>query len=111
MRELEREGPLVTTEIGAFELYLGIQNLGDHRKDAERARIKSLLGKMEVLPLERRSAIRAAEIAGGTRRRGRSIGLTDLFTAAIALAHGGDTIVTRDVEDFQRVPELRVESY
>jgi len=111
LAELEQEHRLVTTEVGAFELYLGVEHLGARRRERERGRVKSLLEPMDVLPLERRGAIRAAEIAGEVRRRGRSVGLADLLTAAIALGHGGDTIVTRDVEDFRRVPGIRVETY
>lgn len=108
---LEAEEPLRTTEVGAFEIYLGVQHLGEARRAAEETRVKELLDQMDVLPFERRSAIRAAEIAGTIRRHGQTVTLADLFTAAIALGHGCDTIVTRDVADFRRVPELRVETY
>lgn len=111
VRQLEEEEPLRATEIGSFELHLGVQPLGERRRAAEEARITELLAQMEMLPFERRSAIRAAEIAGVIRRRGQTMSLADLFTAAIALGHGCDIVVTRDVTDFRRVPGLRVETY
>ncbi len=111
IEKLEEEGALSTTEIGAYELYLGVQGLGRRRGTAERARIDDLLDQMNVLPLERRSAIRAAEIAAHLRKRGQTIGILDLLTAAIALAHGADIVITRNVEDFRRIPGLRVEIY
>ena len=111
VRNLEEEEPLRATEIGSFELYLGLQRLGESRRTTEESRIKDLLDQMTLLPFERRSAVRAAEIAGAIRRRGQTISLADLFTAAIALGYGCDTIVTRDIADFRRVPGLRVETY
>ena len=111
VRDLEEEEPLRATEIGSFELYLGLQRLGESRRTTEESRIKDLLDQMTLLPFERRSAVRAAEIAGAIRRRGQTISLADLFTAAIALGYGCDTIVTRDIADFRRVPGLRVETY
>ena len=111
VRNLEEEEPLRATEIGSFELYLGLQRLGESRRTTEESRIKDLLDQMTLLPFERGSAVRAAEIAGAIRRRGQTISLADLFTAAIALGYGCDTIVTRDIADFRRVPGLRVETY
>ena len=111
VQAIEEEEPLRATEIGSFELYLGVQHLRNARRAKEEKRIKDLLDQMDLLPFERRSAIRAAGIAGAIRGRGQTISLADLFTAAVALGHGCNTIVTRDVVDFQRVPGLRVETY
>jgi len=111
LRELEAEGPLFTTEVVAYELYHGIQHLGRKRRDAEAARIEEVLAQPDVLPFDRPSAIRAAELSGELRRRGQTVGLVDLLIASTALAHGSEALVTRDAADFRRVPGIRVETY
>ncbi len=98
-----------TTEVSAFELLLGAHRRG--RIVAERlAAVETLLGPMDVLPLDRRGASRAADILARLRTEGKDIGILDALIAGIALAAGYDTIVTRD-EAFRRVPGLRVETY
>lgn len=111
VERLEQLGPLTATEIGSCEIYLGAQRMGARRKESEMTRINDLLDQMNVLPFERRSAIRAAEIGADLRRRGQTIGVMDLFTAAIALGHGATSIVTRNATEFRRIPGLRVETY
>jgi tRNA(fMet)-specific endonuclease VapC len=111
VQALEAEGPLLTTEVVAYELYHGIQHLGRKRRDDEAARIDKVLARMDVLPFDRPSAIRAAELSGELRRRGQSVGIVDLLIASTALAHGGEALVTRDADDFRRVPGVRVETY
>ena len=111
LRGLEAAGPLVTTEVVAYELYLGIQHIGRKRREAEAARIEETLAQTDVLPFDRPSAIRAAELSAELRRRGHTIGILDLLIASTALAHGGEALVTRDAADFQRVPGILVETY
>lgn len=44
------------------------------------------------------------------RRSGRTIGANDMLIAAVALAHGL-TLVTHNVREFARVPDLRLEDW
>ena len=111
VRALEAEGPIATTEIVAYELHHGIQHVGRRRRDAEAGRIEELLAQADVLPFDRRSAIRAAEISGELRRRGQTVGIMDLLIAAGALALGAEALVTRDASGFRHVGGLRVETY
>lgn len=111
VEELERDGPLLTTEIGAYELYLGVERLQGRRHEEERGRVEDLLAQTDVLSFDRASSIRCARLSWELRRRGQTVGLLDLMTAGIALGHGHGTIVTRDREGFQRIPGLRVETY
>jgi predicted nucleic acid-binding protein len=98
-----------TTEVNAFELTEGAFPEGKlHR--AKFAHVQQVLGRLDVLGLDRAGALRAAEVAAGLRAEGRMIGILDVLVAGIALASGFDTIVTRD-EDFRHVPGLRVETY
>lgn len=98
-----------TTEVNAFELLLGAYRRG--RLDRERLKaVEKILTRLEVLPLERSGAARAAEVLSKLRAEGKDIGLLDALVAGIALATGYDTVITRD-EEFRRVPGLRTQTY
>jgi len=110
VRAMEEAGERkATTEVNAFELAEGAFPEG--RLDrAKFAHVQQMLGRLDVLVLDRAGALRAAEIAARLRSDGRSVGVLDILVAGIALASGFDTIVTRD-DDFRTIPGLRVESY
>lgn len=64
---------------------------------------------LEVIPLGRVEAARAAAINAGLAALGRRIGDRDALIAGTALAHGLD-VLTLNVAEFRRVPDLRVVS-
>lgn len=98
-----------TTEVNAFELILGAYHRG--RLDPKRlAAVETILSRVDVLPLDRNGASRAADLLAKLRAEGKDLGLLDALIAGIALASGCETIVTRD-EGFRRVPGLHVQSY
>lgn len=99
-----------TTELNAFELYCGAYHGGRPSPRLLRA-VEALLRRIEVLPLTRAASLRAGEIASLLRSKGEEIGTLDVLIAAIALVHGVETIVTKDAEDFRRIPGLQVEMY
>lgn len=110
VREAEARGERgATTEVNAFELLMGAFPNG--RAKPERvAELQRFLERLDVLPLNRAGALRAAELASKLRAEGRDPGALDVLIAGIALAAGYDTIVTRD-EAFRRIPGLRVQTY
>jgi tRNA(fMet)-specific endonuclease VapC len=59
-----------------------------------------------VLPWDRASA----DILQGLRKQRIRIGTMDLKIASIALAHNA-TLLSRNLRDFERVPNLRVEDW
>ncbi|MFL6261642.1 MAG: PIN domain-containing protein [Thermoanaerobaculia bacterium] len=73
-------------------------------------RVESLLESLEGLPLDKDSDRRYAEIRLHLDQRGRPIGSNDLLIAAHALALDL-TLVTANVEEFARVPGLRLENW
>jgi tRNA(fMet)-specific endonuclease VapC len=73
-------------------------------------RVENLLETLEALPLDKDSDRRYAEIRSHLDKRGRPIGPNDLLIASHALAL--DLIlVTHNVEEFTRVPDLRLEDW
>jgi tRNA(fMet)-specific endonuclease VapC len=107
--EVEAEGA-VTTEISVFELYAGAYRDGRPVQRLIDA-ADGVLRRLEILPLSRLASRKAAELSSHLRARGEEVGALDVLIAAIALVHGVNTVMTRDPEDFRRIPGLRVETY
>jgi len=94
-----------TTIINAAEYFAGSYKSG--RTDAiERAR--EYIRDFSVLTLDEESALLWGRLY--SELRSSSIGDRDLFIASIALKNG-ETLVTRNVKHFERVPGLKVESW
>jgi predicted nucleic acid-binding protein len=105
--EMESRGEvLATTAFNAYEALLGVHSLRDR---GVRAKLLDLyakvLSRVVVLPMSLDDAVRAAEIGGELRRKGRDVG-ADSLTAAIALRSGCGGIVTRHISHFERIKEL-----
>jgi predicted nucleic acid-binding protein len=66
---------------------------------------------MEVFPLGVRAAIEAGKVLGALSREGKTVDVLDGMIGVIALVNGCNTIVTRNVEHFSRIPNLKVETY
>jgi tRNA(fMet)-specific endonuclease VapC len=96
-----------TSIIVACELRYGAAKKGSVQLSE---RVESLLESLEVLPLDKESDRRYAEIRLHLDQRGRPIGPNDLLIAAHALALDL-TLVTANVEEFARVPGLRLENW
>jgi predicted nucleic acid-binding protein len=109
-RELDGEGGAATTAVNVYEVAYGV-----HRAMSDPARrmndFERLLSNLDVLPLDQRSALRAAEISGSLDRGGDSIDPFDSLIAGIALESGADALVTRNVSHFRRIRGLKIEGY
>jgi len=73
-------------------------------------RVEEILETLEVLPLDRGADRHYAGIRSHLARLGTPIGPNDLLIAAHALALGL-TLVTANVEEFGRVPQLSIENW
>ena len=85
---------------------------GVHRAEgAQRARrqsfVEHVISGLEPLPITETIARVHAELWSELSRKGRVVAAHDLWIAATALAHGFG-VATRDRDDFERVPGLRV---
>ncbi len=109
--ELTDKSRLVTTYINVYEVLLGIYCIEgiDYEKKLYGAEL--LLDKLEILTLDKKSALLSAKIGGKLMLEGKVIGDTDNLIAGIALSHGINTIVTRDREHFQRIKGIVAEGY
>lgn len=101
------EPTICTSIVVACELRYGAAKKGSARLSE---RVESLLESLEVLPLDKESDHCYAEIRHHLEQQGKPIGPNDLLIAAHALAL--DLIlVTDNVEEFARVPDLRLENW
>lgn len=89
------------TAITVYELLFGV------------ARAKRVIGEedlldaLEVLPLDRAAARRAAALHDELIRRNEDIGIKDVLIAAICLEHSLP-LLTLNERHFSRIPDLRV---
>lgn len=97
-RELST-GALATTAVTAFELRSGA------RSEQESEVVGTLLGALQLLPLDAAAASRAAEVRRGLEADGQPIGMADYLIAGVCLARSA-ILLTRNRDHFERVPDL-----
>jgi predicted nucleic acid-binding protein len=110
-RELDETGLHATTEINVFELVYGVHRSKRADRGRRLAQAKRLFVRLITLSLDHKAALKAGEILGELARDGKEVSTFDGLTAAIALVHGCDAVVTRNVEHFKIIPGIRVETY
>ncbi len=87
------------------EVYEGIY-YGQNRIHHERG-FRNFLHTIPVLSISRVVARQFAAIRGDLRAKGQLIPDPDLFIAATAIYHNL-TLVTRNLKDFERIPDLKL---
>ncbi len=96
-----RSGALATTSITAFELLSGA------RSEAAQEAVRLLLDAVQVVPLDREAAARAAVVRQQLERTGKAIGMADYLIAGICLDRGA-SLLTRNQGHFDRVEGLEL---
>lgn len=110
LRRLQNVGRAVVgvSVITVLELRQGAER--SQQRELAHARLDDFFGPMDVLPFEQADALVAARIRAQLFRVGRPIGDFDSLIAAHALARDL-IVVTNNVEEFERVPDLRIENW
>lgn len=96
-----------TSVLVAAELRFGAAKSGSRRLGD---RVEQALSGLAVLPLDVPADRHYATLRDKLTRQGQMIGPTDLFIAAHALALGL-TLITGNVGEFSRVPDLPIENW
>ena len=96
-----------TSIVVACELRFGARRKGS---DVLTRRIEQLLGTLNVLPLDPPADEHYADIRAALEQLGTPIGSHDLFIAAHARSRAL-TLVTHNIREFARVPDLNVEDW
>ncbi len=94
--------------ITLFELQYGIEK-SQYRQRSEDALNKFLL-PLDLIDLDRSSAIEAANIRAQLERDGMPIGPYDLLIAGLARSQDM-TLVTSNTREFERIVDLRLENW
>ena len=101
------EKSICTSIIVAGELRFGAKKLGSKRLSNQ---LSLILSAVDILPLEEPADQRYGELRADLEKRGETIGPNDMLIAAHALILDC-VIVTANVREFSRVPNLRVENW
>lgn len=108
IRRIRQHRPLdfAISSIVAHELFYGAYN--SQRATENLARVEAL--QFGVLEFDREDARQAGQIRALLAARGTPIGPYDVLIAGQAMARGL-TLITHNVREFQRIPELKVEDW
>jgi tRNA(fMet)-specific endonuclease VapC len=106
--EIEQEAKAATTTINAFEIFYGAYK--SQMKNQNIKETDKLLDKLEVIPLERLSAKKAAEISEKLAEKGQQIDYRDAMIAAVAIQNDL-TLVTRNKAHFNRIKDLKLQTW
>ena len=99
---------LCISTITLVELVHGIYKSVQKEKNFD-ALLKFLI-KVEILPFDMSAAIEYGKICAYLQKNGTPIGPLDTLIAAHALSKNF-TIITNNVREFERVPELKIENW
>lgn len=91
-----------------YELYVGI-TLSD-KPEKEKRKIIDTLTSVNILDLNAKSATKAGKVQGELIKEGKMIDPEDAMIAGIALLNN-EIILTRNVEHFSRIRDVKIETY
>ncbi len=106
MRRSDR--PCVTV-ITVGELYYGAYKSENAEK--EKIKINQVLNGFLILEMNEYGAEKFGQLLGALDKGGQMVNDRDVLIAAIAISKGEHVIVTRNAKNFERIPEIAVESY
>ena len=95
-----------SASITVFELWQGLE-IKDSKK---REKILNILQSIGLLSFDFNSAKEAGNIYRELRKKGITIDAEDTMIAGIAKIYN-ETLLTRNVKDFRRIENLKVEGY
>lgn len=110
-RARDLEANLVQQRISAmtlFELYYGVGR--SDQSPAEREKIETVLASKPVHPADTAVMRKAGRLAGELAAEGKPIDDGDVIIGATA-AVVDEPVLTRNVADFERLPDVAVETY
>jgi predicted nucleic acid-binding protein len=113
-RKLEKKEPLTTTTYNVFEVFFGayaVKSTSAKKKIIDK--LERFLEPIQVLSFGLSDAIKAAEIGGTLKKKGKTVG-ADAITAAVAINNGCSGVVSRNrahFEDIEKVTGLKLVEY
>lgn len=101
---------LSISSITYAELCYGIENGDPTKKEARWKQLDLFTQRLIIEPWEEDAALYYGKIRRHLKKQGTPIGNNDLLIAAHALCLDL-TLVTNDLSDFKRVPDLKIENW
>lgn len=101
---IKEKTPVAVSPLTVYEAGIGL-------REDEYTRFNEILTSMVVLPLSHTESRRALSIQRTLADRGEPIGDVDSLIAAIAVESMDPRVLTRNIDEFERVEGLAVESY
>ena len=99
--------PIALSALTVFEAGMGLRGVSnDAREQFDRT-----VGQLDVAPFGEREARRAVAIQTELIDSGERIGSVDVLIAATAAESTDQTVLTRNVDEFERVEGIDVETY
>jgi tRNA(fMet)-specific endonuclease VapC len=98
-----------TTVVTVAELFYGAYK--SKNVTAEKENIKQVLSGFLILEMNERGAEKFGQILSTLDKNGQRISDRDTMIAAIALSKEENVIVTRNKKDFEKISQLKVETY
>ena len=91
-----------------YELYVGITL--STKPEEEKRKVLDTLTAMNILELTAESAAKAGDVQGKLIKEGKMIDPEDAMIAGTAL-HNSEIVLTKNVEHFSRIRDLKIETY
>jgi|SRR3989338_3509661 len=91
-----------------IEIIRGLK-LGNIDED-ENEKVSELISSINVLNLDKDSAILAGKIEANLIKKGEIIDLEDIMIGAIAIIND-ETLITRNIKHFSKIKNLKIQSY
>ena len=99
---------ITTTPICASELYSGAYR--SQKKETEVKKVKEYLSRIQLLEFSSQACEKFGRVKSELESKGTPVGDFDIMIAAIALTHA-QSVLTRDVDHFQKISGLAVETW
>lgn len=101
----EASSPVAFSVLTVYEVGVGLSTTD------ERERYDRVTDSMSVVPLNHSTTQRAVSIQRTLRSNGEEIGSIDALIAATAVESDDPRVLTRNVDEFERVDAIEVETY
>jgi tRNA(fMet)-specific endonuclease VapC len=101
-------GDIGISVVTVAELHYGVVKSTTREKNA--LALEAFLLPLEIVSFDLESAFIYGRIRADLERRGTPVGGMDMLIASQAIARGL-TLVTHNLEEFQRIPELQCETW
>lgn len=104
----EEVATLAISSVSLFELHHSLERV--RNPERKRREIDSVLDTKQTFPADGTVMKKAGRIDGRLASEGRAIGIADTIIGATALVHE-QPVLTRNVDHFQRIDGLEMETY